>query len=139
MTRRGKKSGDRVRRGRRRSLFRGRLDGNEEERRNSFELTPLRFKGGDPLSPRSAVCTRYGSRTCIIGPNCFLASVIAIVPLRPGLLLLLLFSFHRNRCVHLSFFLSFFRLVSSPIVPVNFISRIIIGLAPSLCLDRDPR
>ena len=108
MTRRGKKSGDRVRRGRRRSLFRGRLDGNEEERRNSFELTPLRFKGGDPLSPRSAVCTRYGSRTCIIGPNCFLASVIAIVPLRPGLLLLLLFSFHRNRCVHLSFFLSFF-------------------------------
>lgn len=58
MTRRGKKSGDRVRRGRRRSLFRGRLDGNEEERRNSFELTPLRFKGGDPLSLPDRPCAR---------------------------------------------------------------------------------
>lgn len=37
-----------------RRLFRGRLDGNEEERRNSFELTPSRFKRGDlslSLSP----------------------------------------------------------------------------------------
>lgn len=32
-----------------RRLFRGRLDGNEEERRNSFELTPSRFKRGGPL------------------------------------------------------------------------------------------
>lgn len=34
-----------------RRLFRGRLDGNEEERRNSFELTPSRFeRGGTSLS-----------------------------------------------------------------------------------------
>lgn len=111
-----------------RRLFRGRLDGNEEERRNSFELTPSRFKRGGPLSLsfslRSAVCTRYGSRTCIIGPNCFLArNRHRASSTRPPLL----------RTGASTFLSPRFITDRSRERPVNFISRIMISF------DRDPK
>lgn len=92
-----------------RRLFRGRLDGNEEERRNSFELTPSRFKRGGPLSlslsdrpcARDMVVGRVSSALIVSWP------VIAIVALQRGLLF-----FEQVRP-------PFFRLVSSPIVPGN--------------------
>lgn len=93
-----------------RRLFRGRLDGNEEERRNSFELTPSRFKRGD-LSLFLSLSDRPCTRDMVVGrvSSALIVSwpVIAIVALQRGLLF-----FEQVRP-------PFFRLVSSPIVPGN--------------------
>lgn len=91
-----------------RRLFRGRLDGNEEERRNSFELTPSRFKrGGTSLSLSDRPCARDMVVGRVSSALIVFWAVIAIVPLQRGLLF-----FEQVRP-------PFFRLVSSPIVPGN--------------------
>lgn len=94
-----------------RRLFRGRLDGNEEERRNSFELTSRRVLRGGDLSLFLSLSDRPCARDIVVGrvSSALIVSwpVIAIVALQRGLLF-----FEQVRP-------PFFRLVSSPIVPGN--------------------
>lgn len=84
-------------------------------KRNSFELTPLRFKGGDPLSlslsfdrpcARDMVVGRVSSALIVSWP------VIAIVPLQRA-------SSSSSSSSTKQVRPPFFRFVSSPIVPGN--------------------